>query len=762
MLETEVRGTLRSDTGMFDTRRMAMVVVAVMTAARAAGAGEPAAPAGPEPVARSIAELHAMPTERLVAGVEARFRGVVTTVQYAGGLLTVQEDGGATWVQVPPDLVQPGLVPGAEIEVEGTAQRQMFAPVVRPHRIVVVGHGPLPEPTPADFARLSRGLDNARRMAVTGIVQHAAENADEARLVVKCDAWGVPVRLMSRGGLDLPGLLDARVKVVGIISAVRNPRGELLSASVTVISPDDVTVVEPRRSEPFVAPEVPLEAIACFNARPLDGHRFVSRGTVTAIEADGSLYLQRHRTGVRVETIAPAAAAPGDEVEVAGFLDTRRGVAGICGALLRKTASGSRPEPTAISADEILDLYRNWNERARPLGPDDYAGSLVRFPATLIDRIATREGGTLVLASGRSTVTALMPREAYDAVRSVEAGSRVEITGIVDIAFSDDTYDQGFGHLHDWRPAQVDRFSLLVSQADDVVVTQPPPWWTPRRLAIALGAAGAASGGALAWVALLRQQVKLKSAQLAAEAQDRQAAAIEFDATLRERSRLAANLHDTLLQSLAGAVLQLDVCRRSLAGSRVAEAGDQLDVAKRMVKHAATDLRSSVWALRTAPAAGRSFTQSLRELVDHLNVERGSQEQPGHVGLQFAGEAFPLPRFVAGNLLLVVQEAVRNALHHAEATAIDLAVRFDAAGREVEASVRDDGRGFEWGRQRGPEQGHFGLQGMKERVDALRGRLAIDTAPGRGTTVTVRVTVPPHDAIAEDREAAEDFQAAAS
>jgi len=185
-------------------------------------------------------------------------------------------------------------------------------------------------------------------------------------------------------------------------------------------------------------------------------------------------------------------------------------------------------------------------------------------------------------------------------------------------------------------------------------------------------------------------------------------------------------------------------------------------VAKRMVKHAATDLRSSVWALRTAPAAGRSFTQSLRELVDHLNVERGSQEQPGHVGLQFVGEAFPLPRFVAGNLLLVVQEAVRNALHHAEATAIDVAVRFNAAGREVEASVRDDGRGFEWGRQRGPAQGHFGLQGMKERVEALRGRLAIDPAPGRGTTVTVRVTVPPHDAVAEDREAAEDFQAAAS
>jgi signal transduction histidine kinase len=95
-------------------------------------------------------------------------------------------------------------------------------------------------------------------------------------------------------------------------------------------------------------------------------------------------------------------------------------------------------------------------------------------------------------------------------------------------------------------------------------------------------------------------------------------------------------------------------------------------------------------------------------------------------------------------------------MHHAEAAAIDVTVRFDAAGREVEVSVRDDGRGFEWGRQRGAAQGHFGLQGMQERVEALRGRLTIDTAPGRGTTVTARVTAPPHDASAEDHEAGAD------
>ena len=742
---------------MFDTRRMAIVVVALAAlTAQPVAADDPVGPAEPETVVRSIAEIHALSTERLAAGVEARFRGVVTTGGDRGDMtLTVQQNGVAAWVEVPPDLAQPGLVAGAEIEVEGTVRRRAFAPSVRPRRIVVVGQGPLPEPVPADFDRLSHGLDNARRVAVTGIVQYAAVDSSEARLIIKCGAWAVPVRLLAHDGLDVPGLLDARVRAVGVIGAVRNSRGEMLGVHLTVNAPDDVTVVEPPQSAPFAAPEVPLEAIAWFNARPLDGRRFLSRGTVTALGADGAIYLQRGRTGVRVEPVGPVDAAPGDVVEVAGFLDTRQGVAGIFGALVRKMASGPRPEPLAITPDEILNLYMT-QDLSTAIGPDDYAGCLVRFPATLVDRIATLEGGTLVVAAGRSTVTALVQREAYDAIRGVEAGSRVEITGIVNIGFADDAYEYGFGQLHDWRSARIDRFTLLVSRADDLVVTQPPPWWTPRRLAIALCAAGAGIGGALAWVALLRRQVMVTSTKLLAEMRDRQAAAIEFDATLRERSRLAANLHDTLLQSLAGAMLQLDVCRRSLAGSRVTQAGDQLDVAKRMVKHAAADLRSSVWALRTAPAVGRSFTQSLRELVDHLNVERSDQEQPERVRLQFTGAAFPLPRFVAGNLLLVVQEAVRNAMHHAEAAAIDVTVRFDAAGREVEVSVRDDGCGFEWGRQRGTAQGHFGLQGMKERVESLRGRLTIDTAPGRGTTVTARVTAPPHDAIAEDREAGDD------
>ena len=160
-----------------------------------------------------------------------------------------------------------------------------------------------------------------------------------------------------------------------------------------------------------------------------------------------------------------------------------------------------------------------------------------------------------------------------------------------------------------------------------------------------------------------------------------------------------------------------------------------------MVKHAAADLRNSVWALRTAPLAGRSFAESLDAIVAHLGADR-----PGRIRLRFEGRPFSVPNFVAGNLMLVVQEAVRNAVHHGEANAIDVTVRYDEASKGIDITVSDDGSGFDAATCRGPKQGHFGLQGMRERIEGLGGQFSLETAPGRGTTVAAEVVVAKHDA----------------
>jgi signal transduction histidine kinase len=160
------------------------------------------------------------------------------------------------------------------------------------------------------------------------------------------------------------------------------------------------------------------------------------------------------------------------------------------------------------------------------------------------------------------------------------------------------------------------------------------------------------------------------------------------------------------------------------------DAVEHLDVARRMVDHAVDDVRGSVWALRSAAVQGQSLTEALEALIARVGA--------GHrvaIRLHARGTPFELPNFVTGNLMLIVQEAVFNALRHAAPDTIDVDVAFDTELNSVELTVHDDGCGFAIGGQQGPEEGHFGLQGMRERAERLGGRFGVESAPGSGTTV---------------------------
>ena len=95
---------------------------------------------------------------------------------------------------------------------------------------------------------------------------------------------------------------------------------------------------------------------------------------------------------------------------------------------------------------------------------------------------------------------------------------------------------------------------------------------------------------------------------------------------------------------------------------------------------------------------------------------------------------------MAGNLILVVQEAVHNALHHASPGQVAVSVDVEPGG-SLTTEIRDDGTGFEVGTQAGPRHGHFGLAGMRERVERLGGTFDIESTPAGGTLV--RAAIPP-------------------
>jgi len=245
---------------------------------------------------------------------------------------------------------------------------------------------------------------------------------------------------------------------------------------------------------------------------------------------------------------------------------------------------------------------------------------------------------------------------------------------------------------------------------------------------------------ALAWVWALQRQLALQTARVAQEVRTRREAAVEFQATLRERNRLAANLHDTLLQSLAGIRFQLDACRVVSRQGSDDESAEHFTVARRMLDHAAQDLRGSVWALRTMPLPGETFSESLEALVKQFGK---THKKP--ISLRIEGSPFEVPNFVAGNLLLVAQEAIHNAIQHGKPSRIDVSVTFEPTAGMIELLVQDDGQGFERGTEVGPAQGHFGLKGMRERVERLGGSFSVESAAGRGTVMHATVAKRAYD-----------------
>lgn len=701
--------------------------------------------------ASAAAEVHPIGTIRALDAEDAArrlpvtVRGVVTSLSADAGPFTMQDDTGGIWVSVGDarreKLLETGpgmppmLEPGTEVEIDGLTDQGGFAPVLLPIRIRVVGAQPLPPPSAIDDRRLFSGCDSCLRVQVEGVVQGFRDRGGRWQLLAARGGRRFEINLPKAMLPDPAGtVVDARVRCVGVLMSAFNGRGEFLLPVIEVGGAEGLRIEAPPPAGPFEARPAALQSIGQFRPEPLGDHRVCTEGTVTFF-APGEFFVQDGAYGVRVHAIGTELLAPGTRVQIAGFLERGRDAAGLCEAVYRVVGKEEAPLPKRVTPTDVVRIVAEANLRGRWANAGDFNGCLVEFPARLLDMETTGAGGMLTLTGDgvQSNVIATIGPEGLRGLATIQPGSDLLVRGILQV-------ETAAQRSVDWTP-RIDRLLLLMRNAQDVTVLRAPPWWTPGRLATALGAVAAVAAGALAWVALLRRQVAQQTVRLTGEMRRRRDAAVEFQAMLRERSRLAANLHDTLLQTLAGVLLQLDALRQAVVRRDFDDADGQLEVAKRMVKRAAVDLRGSVWALRTAPLAGRSFADSLEVVVSHLG-----DGQAASIELRTTGAAFEPPRFIAGSLLLAIQEAVRNAIHHAQSTAVAVVVDYGSEAGAITVTVRDDGLGFVPDTQAGPDQGHFGIQGMRERAEALGGSFTLASAPGAGTTVVFNVPIREHDA----------------
>jgi PAS domain S-box-containing protein len=203
-------------------------------------------------------------------------------------------------------------------------------------------------------------------------------------------------------------------------------------------------------------------------------------------------------------------------------------------------------------------------------------------------------------------------------------------------------------------------------------------------------------------------------------------------AMLHERELLARELHDSLGQVLGYTSLRMEAVRKLITDGKLSTADEQLMQMEHIVADAHADVREYILNLRTAPTSQQSFFASLQHYLDGYLTNYGIRVDLS-VGAGVDDKIFSPDAQM--QLFRMIQEAFSNARKHAQTDCVRLS--FERADGQVCIRIQDNGRGFDPSRAAG--EGHFGLRFMRERAEELGGSLRVDTAPGKGTCVTIEV-----------------------
>ena len=208
---------------------------------------------------------------------------------------------------------------------------------------------------------------------------------------------------------------------------------------------------------------------------------------------------------------------------------------------------------------------------------------------------------------------------------------------------------------------------------------------------------------------------------------------------MAERTRIARELHDTLLQSLHGVTFRFQAARNMLPRCPE-EAMEALDGAITRTEQAIAESRDAIKDLRGVPAAQSDLAESITAMGQELARSHEAEHGSPVFSVTVEGPPRPLSPFIQNEALRIAQEILTNLFHHAEAHRIEAEIRYDR--HSLWLRFRDDGRGINPEiLRKGGRPGHWGLPGMRERAQRIGAKLDFWSEAGAGTEVQLFVSV---------------------
>src|SRR6476646_6198945 len=221
-----------------------------------------------------------------------------------------------------------------------------------------------------------------------------------------------------------------------------------------------------------------------------------------------------------------------------------------------------------------------------------------------------------------------------------------------------------------------------------------------------------------------------------------------LEARVSERTRIARELHDTLLQSFYGLLMSFQTAARLLPG-RPTEAKERLDHAIEQAEGAIMEGRDAVQGLRASMVQSNDLALAINTLGEELATDSNNHPSARfHVAVE--GVPRDLHPILRDEIYRIAAEALRNAFRHAQAQQIEVEIRYD--DQQFRLRVRDDGRGFDpaVSASQGRE-GHYGLPGMSERAKIVGGKLTVWSEVDAGTEVDLQIPASAAYATAQKR-----------
>jgi signal transduction histidine kinase len=660
-----------------------------------------------EPVVLTNAmQVRALNQAEAARHLPVRLHGVVLGEAEPGGDgFAMQDDTSGIYLRSTPDRVA-RLHQGDLIEVMGNSDPGWYEPGVLVHDLHLLGRTNVPEPLPVTFEQLLDGRLDAQWVEISGIVRFCEPSPNDRRkLRLELVTGGERIVVRPNVPRTEEPLVDAEVQLRGVCYYLFNKNRQLVSPMLAIPHDIPIIVKKPAPRDPFSAPLQSPDRLMQFAPEGSYGHRVHVRGAVTRYQPGEFVFIRDGEVGLRIQTSQKADLNLGDEIDVLGFPKHGEYSPMLEDAVFQIGAAGTPPQPVRLK--QAADVFDHDSDLVELEGAFDEQRML---PWGYSYGFRTKDGTTfqalLRQTNGQPASPVLLP------------GSRVGIAGICSVERAYTGMVSGLS-----RPAS---FQLLLRSPADLVLIELPSWWTPRHITWLLGAVTGVLLLAVAGVMLVAR-MRLKE-----QAVRRAMAEAEFSAILKERNRLAGEVHDTLAQGLGAISMQLELVKdRMKAGPETVI--KHIELAHSLVRNSLTEVRNAIWNRRSQVLENGDLAAALQHILKETTDDTGVN---GH--LQLTGRARRLPPVTENALLRVGQEAITNAMKHARPGRIEVQLEFEE--QRVSLRVKDDGKGFD--AEKPPaNKTSFGLAGIRQRAAALGGELSLHSNHGQGTELKLTVPV---------------------